>query len=609
MTSPSLAGPAATEVGEHDGGGSASERERELARDRRTFRTALALTLLPLAVSAVAVVAGVGGDYLPTADHALTEMQVRDLGRHPVLIGLYSRADWNHPGPLLFYALAPFYWLTAGASIGLALGALAINAASIAGMAAIAYRRGGTALALCVLLGCALLMRTLGAGFMYDAWNCYVTTLPFGAMIFLAWTMAAGDAWALPVGAVVASYLAQAHVGFVALALPLLVWGAGWLVVSAWRRAGDGPGDDERRRSVRRAAVTAAGLLVVLWVPPVIDLFVHTPSNAGNIVRWFTSGDEEAHTLAQGWRVMTAQLAVWPEWLAGKRFFAFGSGESRYLASAPLPVLLVPAVIAGVALWRRAQRDSRTLVSTLGLTLVLGILAVARTVGPAFDYRLRWTWVPAMIVVAVTAWAGWLWLADRGERRLFRLLVPGALVAVVALGVVNTVSGATAGTPQGGDSRALATLMPQIVAALPEGEGDVVVSDVYANGAWFARGVVLNLERRGIEARVPPDMARLFGDHRVHRRGDVRARLVVGQEEGIDALAEQPDLRLVARWAAAGWDRMRRLNDEAADLAADREAGRISEDEYVDRAGEIHRQRAGDDGATVYSVAVFLDEG
>jgi hypothetical protein len=603
VQSPSLARPAATEVGEDGGGGSPGERESELARDRRIFRTALALTLLPLAVSAVALVVGVRGDYLPTADHALTEMQVRDLGRHPVLIGLYSRADWNHPGPLLFYALAPFYWLTGGASIGMALGALAINGGSVAGTAAIARRRGGTPLAVCVLLGCALLMRTLGAGFVYDAWNCYVTTLPFGLMIFLAWAMAAGDAWALPVGAVVASYLAQAHVGFVALALPLLAWGAGWLVVSVWRRARD----DERRRKVTRAALAAAGLLVVLWVPPVVDLFVNAPSNAGNIVRWFTSGDEEAHTLAQGWRVVTAQLAVWPEWLAGKRSFAFGTGESRYLASAPLPVLLVPAAVAGAALWRRAQRDSRTLVLTLGLTLVLGILAVARTVGPAFDYRLRWTWVPAMIVVAVTAWAAWLALVDRGARPA-RGLVPLAAAALAVLGGVNTVSAGTAGTPQGGDSRALATLMPQIMDALPEGEGEVVVSDVFANGAWFARGIVLNLERRGIDARVPPDLARLFGDHRVHRGGPVRARLVVGQEEAIEPIADEPGMRLVARWAAAGWERMRRLNDEAAEVDADRDAGRISEDEFVDRAGQIHDERAGDDGATVYGVAVFLDE-
>jgi hypothetical protein len=610
VKSPSLSGSAATDVGaESDaapasrtaGDGEESRVGRGVAPDQRLFRAAVALSLLPLAVSAVALVVGTGGDYLPTTDHALTEMQVRDVGRHPVLVGLYSRADWSHPGPLQFYALAPFYWLTGGASIGLSLGALAINGGSIAGMAAMARRRGGTPLALCVLLGCALLVRTLGAGFVQDPWNCYVTTLPFGVMILLAWSMAAGETWALPVGAVVASFLAQTHVGFLALALPLLAWGAGWLVVTAWRQG--------NTRSVRRAAGLTAGLLAVLWLPAVLDLVVNSPSNAGNIVRWFTSGDEPSHTLAEGWRVMTAQLALWPEWLAGKRTFAFGTGESRYLGSAPLPVLLVPAAAAAVALWRRARDDGRTLVLTLALTLVLGVVAVARTVGPAFDYRLRWTWVPAMLVLAATAWAAWLALARRGAPpKVVTIVTVVPLAALAVLGAVNTSAAATGEVPLEGDSEVMARLMPQILDALPEGDGDVVVSDVYANGAWYARGIVLALERRGIDARVPPDLGLLFGDHRVHRDGPVRAHLVVFQDEGVGNVGTAPGLRLVARWAAAGWQRAGEIDAAMRDLEADEAAGRIGRADFQRRLSELADERDGDSGATAYAVGVFVDE-
>jgi hypothetical protein len=97
--------------------------------------------VLPFVVSAVALVVDVGSSYVPGSDHALSEMLVRDVGRHPVLFGLYSREDWSHPGPLLYYLLAPFYWVTGGSSIGLALGALAINGASVVGMGLIARRR------------------------------------------------------------------------------------------------------------------------------------------------------------------------------------------------------------------------------------------------------------------------------------------------------------------------------------------------------------------------------------------------------------------------------------------------------------------------------------
>src|SRR3954452_2495683 len=136
--------------------------------DARLARVAVAITLLPLLVAAIALIVVVRGDYLPSSDHALTEMHVRDVGHHPVLVGLYSRDDWSHPGPMLFYVLAPFHWLTGGSAIGLGLGALCINAASITGMAMVARRRGGTALMVSTLLVVALVMRTLGAEFLRD---------------------------------------------------------------------------------------------------------------------------------------------------------------------------------------------------------------------------------------------------------------------------------------------------------------------------------------------------------------------------------------------------------------------------------------------------------
>ena len=211
------------------------------------------MTLLPFLVAVIVLIA-VRGSYLPIGDQALTEMHVRDIGHHSVLTGLYSRDDWSHPGPMLFYVLAPFYWLTGGSSIGLALGALVINGASIVGMGLVARRRGGTVLMLWTLLACSLLMRTLSADFVRDPWNNYVTVLPFGLLIFLVWAMVDGERWALPVGVVVASFLAQTHVGFVALALPLLAFGAVWLIVSVLRSKDRGT----RRSLIRTAAISSA---------------------------------------------------------------------------------------------------------------------------------------------------------------------------------------------------------------------------------------------------------------------------------------------------------------------------------------------------------------
>lgn len=570
--------------------------------DRRVQRLALAMALLPLAVSAIVLVLDIGNGYLPTADHALTEMQVRDVGRHEVLIGLYSRADWAHPGPIYFYLLAPLYRLAGGTSIAMNLGALFINGASITGMAVIARRKGDTPLMLCTLLGCSLVVRTLGAEFIHDPWNNYVTVLPFGLMIFLAWAMSAGDTWALPVATAVASFLAQTHVSFVALALPLLAWGAGWLAVLAVRSTAD----PARRRDLVRSALLSIAILAVLWAPPLLDVVLHDPSNAERTVRWFGEEEGGTHTAVDGWRVITGQFGLEPEWLTNPRRPFILTGESSHLYSPLRPWLLLLAGAAGWLLWRRRRTDGWRLVMTVGAALGLGVFAVARTVGPAFDYRLRWTWMPAMVAFVAIAWAGWLVVWGR-FRNGGRWLTVVAVASLLVLTGVNTANAARAGTPQGPESAALEALIPPVLEAVGTGDGEVLVTDTL-NGSWYTRGLVLQLERSGVEARVPPDRADLFGEHRVRRRGEVRARLLVAVDAELFALVDQSGLRLLARWSTVSDQEAARIERRGAELNANLRSGRISSFEHSKETGELTADvpRAGRAG--IYAVAVFLDE-
>ena len=68
------------------------------------LRLAVVLTVVPLIVSAVALLLG-PGDYVAIGDLAATELITRDVGRHAVELGPYSRDGWHHPGPALFYVL------------------------------------------------------------------------------------------------------------------------------------------------------------------------------------------------------------------------------------------------------------------------------------------------------------------------------------------------------------------------------------------------------------------------------------------------------------------------------------------------------------------------
>jgi len=606
------------------------------AYDRRIRRVAVALALAPFAVSAVAVLVAVGGSWLPTADHALTEMQIRDVGRHEVLVGLYSRETWNHPGPILFYVLAPFYWLTGGLAVGMSLGALAINGASMAGMGVVAHRRGGTPLMLLTLIGCALLLRTFGADFARDPWNCFITTLPFGLLILLVWSMWCGEMWALPVGAAVATFLAQTHIGFVALALPLLAYGAVGAALAARRNSrtagmahpgpeppGDGgPGDGDpdgdgdagdaaaprrSRTPFEKAVLAAAVVLGVLWLPPFVEELFRSPGNFTSIVHWFADAEDGIHSLTDGWQVMSAQLATVPEWLTVKESPHALTGQSPYLTAAPLPLLALPVVAACVVLWRRRGDGDRAFVHILGLTYVLGVVAVARTVGPAFEYRLRWTAIPAMLALVAVARLGWTAAARRWPRAERRVLVPLAVGALALLCGVNSWTAATAGSPQAGDSEAMNEIMPEVLGALPADAGQVAVEDVFHSGAWYARGIVLALEKAGVDARVGPDRADLFGRHRVVD-GSSDTRIVVAVDLLIDQIAEQPGMRPIAEWSRLPEDRREELEAERREIEAAIAAGTVYPSTGARQVIRVNEKLYGDSGAFGFHIVVFLDE-
>lgn len=571
------------------------------SRDRRRLLwPLLALLVLPMVVSAGMLVFDLGSRYRAVADYALIEMQVRDVGREPVLTGLYSRSDWSHPGPAQFFLLAPFYWLAGQESVGLYLGALAVNAGALVGMVLVARRRGGTALMLITLLACTLLVRTLGADFVRDPWNCFMTVLPFGLAVFLVWSLTAGDSWALPIAVAVTSYVAQAHVGYVVLAVPLLAFGVLWLGVRVMR--GDDP---EQRRRLMRASLVAVAVGVVLWLPPAIDLATNAPSNVGNLTTYFRTTEDEAHTVTEGWNVLSAQFSTLPEWLTWHRSPTSFTGEPPSLRQPPLPWLLAIVAVAAVALRKRQPEAGGQLVAIFTVVMGLGVLAIARTVGLAFDYRLRWTWIPGLVGFVVLAWGAWSFISSRWDRAGMVLgpLTVAVVVVVTGLNVANAVG---ADVPHRADSEVLTELMPDVLRAVEATEGEVLVTDSLA-GSWYARGVVLELERHGLEARVPAERGELFGDSRVVSGATPQARVHVGVNEELELLADDPGLRLLSEWRSVSPAEVDELDARIAELDADLEAGRLDQTEHAVKAVEITRSVLNRSDTFAYAVAVYLD--
>ena len=64
--------------------------------------------------------------------------------------------------------------------------------------------------------------------------------LPFVLLVFVAWSMSCAEAWALPVGVAVATFLVQTHVGYGLVAVVLLLAGVVGAAITVWRRRSDG---------------------------------------------------------------------------------------------------------------------------------------------------------------------------------------------------------------------------------------------------------------------------------------------------------------------------------------------------------------------------------
>jgi hypothetical protein len=383
----------------------------------------------------------------------------------------------------------------------------------------------------------------------------------------------------------------------------LFAFGAVWLTVSVLRSP-----DRTGRRPLRLAGAGSVALGIVLWLPTIIDALVNRPSNATRIIRWFRDPKDGIHTLGDGWRVISGQFAAVPEWLTTLRDPQLFTGESPFLHKAPVPLLLVLVVLAGYAFRRMHHRDGLRLIATVAVVFVLGVIALQRTVGLAFDYRLRWTWAIGMIGFIAIVWCAALVVA-RWRQDLRKLVTGAALAGLVACTVVNVATAATAGVPQKDDTKVLAALMPGVLHGL-DGDrvskhGEVLVDDgPFQISAWYSRSLVLQLERHGYDARMVAPRGVFLGDHREADDDRVTTRVVVASDNEIEVRDADPTLHRIAKWSSVTPDQQLAYKAAAATLDRDFAAGRIDEAHH---ALDLVRIDLGQkDPAVAWAVAVYL---
>ncbi len=454
-------------------------------------------------------------------DMALIELATRHASEGRQLLGPYSRFGFHHPGPAMFYLLAPLYAASGGLFVSLLFTALLANAVLLGGAAWTAWRAGREEALLPALVVLPLLALYIRPSYLCSVWNPNLAIVPFLAALLALAAVIAGRMAFLPLAVGAGSLALQCHLGFL---LPLAAAGG----LSAAARL-IGPvrrwlGLDDRSAGRWGAwAALATGLAVVMWAPTVVEQLTGSPGNVTRIVE-FLRRPSEPHGLGGSIRAVAGASGALLLAPSGARL----GGPSTAVESAVAQVLgfaLVAALPLALMVARRERRPFTTALAALGIVVVPAAVIVVRAIsGDLHEYLLRWlAAVGALGLIAVAAAAAPA-LARLAARRRAARLVVGALVlgAALALATLNTRRVVEvvplSRQAEGAVYRRVATAVEACRTGIAERGIREVELRIDHPDAWgLAAGLVLHLGKSGVRVSVAPDLVRIYGPNHAPR--------------------------------------------------------------------------------------------
>ena len=446
------------------------------------------------------------GPFSHVSDVAVTELAVDRAAELDQALGPYSRFQWHHPGPLLFYLMAIPYRLMGGRGEGLVVATVIVNAAASVWLVAVIARRGGGHAAMGAAAALTALHLALSSAFLADPWTPILLAVPAALLVVLCADVAVGGRWS-PVGAAaVGTYLVQTHVGMTAVVVAALTVA---LVARVALTALAPPAPRSPRREVASlTAALATGL--VLWAPPLWQEVRDDPGNLSALARFFAaasgghSAREAAGALGSGMLVVPARRHL--------------SDDGVVLAdTAALVVVLAGIVVVTVVAARRRQWFAVGLGAVSLVGALAALTSLLRVQGPIYGYLVLW----AGAITLGGVLAGVVLVADRmrsGPGRsdrppLWLRRIGSVAVVVVTLAVAASSSRQALSFDPGEGAADVRAATTAVSSLLGPSAADVLVC-IPSLPAWpVTAGVVADLRRDGVDVRLQPSWLFMFGDH------------------------------------------------------------------------------------------------
>ncbi len=473
-------------------------------------------------------------DWKAAGDLSVIRLRALDVGTsNTPLVGPYSRFQWNHPGPSLSFAFAPWVRLFGTSGVGILIGAFVANLAAMFGAVWVA-RRSSKVLFFLTAIVLATFVLLEQSGELFNPWNPYVILLPLVTALLASWATFRGDRVAAVVLVIAASFAIQGHMGAAPLGVLALLVGGGGLLYGVTRSTG------EDRRTLVKTSLIALAVLFVCWLPPLIDQFFGT-GNLWRLVKFqFNAGDESA-----GLRFALDQVTRLLTFPPGREVGFLGS-----VGTGPvIPWMAIVLVGATAIAWKKGWRDRLQLTLVAWLSIAVTGVAISGIKGIPFQYLFRWSWAMVLIVWIACAWVGASLLLELAPVR--KWFTAGASLVLAALLGALLIFGVSFRSVQGWDAqlRLYEPLMQPTLDVLQEAPKPVMVV-TYLNMAdgTVANELLARGDELGLDLRRTPDLKFIFGSGRSVDPANAKSELVLVTQGDIERFRNDPRFVLIAHF-------------------------------------------------------------